>query len=151
MIKIEMSPISYQLKSQTETIHRTIFPFITCNYGLCLIVHFANVKGYTHMAQQKESTSAQLRDELETLADTLEEILHSSGDKPKAELDKLRSKAENLLKNTRTRLSDTSEKIVDQTKEIADRADNYVHEKPWTGVGIGAAVGLVLGVLLTRR
>ncbi|EBH8237750.1 DUF883 family protein, partial [Salmonella enterica subsp. enterica serovar Agona str. SL483] len=27
----------------------------------------------------------------------------------------------------------------------------YVRENPWTGVGIGAAVGLVLGVLLTRR
>ncbi len=29
--------------------------------------------------------------------------------------------------------------------------DKYVRENPWTGVGIGAAVGLVLGVLLTRR
>ncbi|MBL2806453.1 DUF883 family protein, partial [Klebsiella pneumoniae] len=27
----------------------------------------------------------------------------------------------------------------------------YVRENPWTGVGIGAAVGLVLGVLLSRR
>lgn len=103
------------------------------------------------MAQQKESTSRPLHHELETLADTLEELLHSAEDKPKAELDKLRSKAENLLKHTRTRLSNTSEKFVGQTKEIADRADNYVHEKPWAGVGIGAAVGVVLGVLLTRR
>ncbi|MBF8043338.1 DUF883 family protein, partial [Klebsiella pneumoniae] len=31
------------------------------------------------------------------------------------------------------------------------RADDYVRENPWTGVGIGAAVGLVLGVLLSRR
>ncbi|STW48078.1 inner membrane protein YqjE [Klebsiella pneumoniae] len=29
------------------------------------------------------------------------------------------------------------------------RADDYVRENPWTGVGIGAAVGLVLGVLLS--
>ncbi|KAE9776605.1 DUF883 family protein, partial [Escherichia coli] len=27
----------------------------------------------------------------------------------------------------------------------------YVRENPWTGVGIGAAVGVVLGVLLSRR
>ena len=33
----------------------------------------------------------------------------------------------------------------------AAKADGYVRENPWTGVGIGAAVGLVLGVLLTRR
>ncbi len=27
----------------------------------------------------------------------------------------------------------------------------YVRENPWTGVGIGAAIGVVLGVLLSRR
>ncbi|HGV2812953.1 TPA: YqjD family protein, partial [Escherichia coli] len=26
-----------------------------------------------------------------------------------------------------------------------------VRENPWTGVGIGAAIGVVLGVLLSRR
>ncbi len=31
------------------------------------------------------------------------------------------------------------------------RADEYVRENPWTGVGIGAAIGVVLGVLLSRR
>lgn len=103
------------------------------------------------MAQQKDNSSDLLRGELETLANTLEEILNSSSDKPKEELDKLRSKAQHLLQDTRTRLNETSEKIVGQTKEIAGKADNYVHEKPWAGVGIGAAVGLVLGVLLTRR
>ncbi|MFD3246474.1 DUF883 family protein [Rahnella aquatilis] len=94
------------------------------------------------------NTSEQLRAELKSLADTLEEVLQTSTDKPKAELDKLRGKAESLLKDT---LSDTGDKIAYQTKEIAGKADDYVHEKPWTGVGIGAAVGVVIGVLLARR
>lgn len=38
-----------------------------------------------------------------------------------------------------------------QTREMAGRADDYVRDNPWTGVGIGAAVGVVLGVLLARR
>ena len=97
------------------------------------------------------NTSEQLRAELKSLADTLEEVLQTSTDKPKAELDKLRGKAESLLKDTRERLSDTGDKSAYQTKEIAGKADDYVHEKPWTGVGIGAAVGVVIGVLLARR
>lgn len=97
------------------------------------------------------NTSEQLRAELKSLADTLEEVLQTSTDKPNAELDKLRGKAESLLKDTRERLSDTGDKIAYQTKEIAGKADDYVHEKPWTGVGIGAAVGVVIGVLLARR
>ncbi|MDR0806854.1 MAG: YqjD family protein [Enterobacteriaceae bacterium] len=99
------------------------------------------------MTHQKEL----LREELETLVDTLEEILHSPNDKPKAELDKLRAKAEHLLHGTRARIHEANEKIVDHTKEAASKADHYVHEKPWTSVGIGAAVGLVLGALLARR
>jgi len=101
------------------------------------------------MAQDKNSDD--LRAELKTLADTLEELLQSSTDKPKAELDKLRSKAESALQDSRDRLGKAGEKIADQTKEIAGRADSYVQENPWTGIGIGAAVGVVLGVLLARR
>ncbi|MDE1482240.1 YqjD family protein [Xenorhabdus bovienii] len=101
------------------------------------------------MPQKKNSED--LRTELQSLADTLEEVLNSSGDKSKAELEKLRSKAEKTLKDARVTISDASDKLVDQTKEMAGRADNYVRDNPWTGVGIGAAVGVVLGILLAKR
>lgn len=97
------------------------------------------------------STSELLRAELKALADTLEEVLDSSTDKPKAEWDKLRAQAQHILQSSREHLKDASEKVTIQTKEIAGHADNYVRENPWAGVGIGAAVGLVLGVLLARR
>ncbi|MDU2189277.1 MAG: DUF883 family protein [Klebsiella pneumoniae] len=99
----------------------------------------------------KENVTDDLRAELKTLADTLEEVLNSSADKSKEEMGKLRSKAESALKESRARLGETSEAILRQTRETAARADDYVRENPWTGVGIGAAVGLVLGVLLSRR
>lgn len=92
-----------------------------------------------------------LRDELKSLADTLEEVLSNSGDKSKEELEKLRTKAQRALKDSRQRLGETSDAIARQTREAAARADEYVHDNPWTGIGIGAAVGVVLGVLLARR
>ena len=42
----------------------------------------------------KDTTSENLRAELKSLADTLEEVLNSSADKSKEEVSKLRSKAE---------------------------------------------------------
>jgi ElaB/YqjD/DUF883 family membrane-anchored ribosome-binding protein len=98
-----------------------------------------------------DSNAKNLRAELKSLADTLEEVLNSSKDKPKAELEKLRSKAENALQDTRARLSDAGDKVAGQTKQIAEQANDYVHANPWSGVGIGAAVGVVLGVLLARH
>ena len=91
-----------------------------------------------------DSNAENLRAELKSLADTLEEVLNSSTDKP-------RSKAEGALKETRARLSDAGDKLASQTKQIAGQADDYVRDNPWTGIGIGAAVGVVLGVLLARR
>ena len=99
----------------------------------------------------KEANTEHLRAELKSLADTLEEVLSTSGDKSKEELSKLRSKAESALKDSRYRLGETGDALAKQTREAAARADEYVRDNPWTGVGIGAAVGVVLGVLLTRR
>lgn len=99
----------------------------------------------------KDTTSEHLRAELKNLADTLEEVLTTSGEKSKTELDKLRSKAQSALKDTRARLGDSGDRIAQTTREAADRADVYVRDNPWTSVGIGAAIGVVLGVLLTRR
>lgn len=99
----------------------------------------------------KDTTSEHLRAELKNLADTLEEVLTTSGEKSKSELDKLRSKAQSALKDTRARLGDSGDRIAQSTREAAERTDVYVRDNPWTSVGIGAAVGVVLGVLLTRR
>ncbi len=99
----------------------------------------------------KDTTSEHLRTELKSLADTLEEVLRGSSQKPKAEFEKLRSKAESALKETRTRLGDGSERLAEQTKIVADRADEYVHENPWVGIGIGAVAGFILGAIITRR
>jgi ElaB/YqjD/DUF883 family membrane-anchored ribosome-binding protein len=34
---------------------------------------------------------------------------------------------------------------------IVAGSDDYVHESPWTAVGIAAAIGLLLGVLIGRK
>jgi len=92
-----------------------------------------------------------LRAELKSLADTLEEVLGNSGEKSKEELSKLRTKAEKALRNSRDRLGDTGDVIARQTREAATRTDEYVRDNPWASVGIGAAIGVVLGVLMSRR
>lgn len=104
------------------------------------------------MAQQpKDNTAEQLRSELKALADTLEEILHSSGDKSELELKRIKEKADSMIKDARVRITETGERLVEQTKDAAQQANNYLHDKPWNGIGIAAAVGVVLGVLLSRR
>lgn len=41
--------------------------------------------------------------------------------------------------------------INEKAHKSAALTNSYVHEKPWTAIGIGAGAGLLLGVLLARR
>ena len=55
------------------------------------------------------------------------------------------------LDDVKKRVSQASDSYYYRAKQAVYRADDYVHEKPWQGIGVGAAVGLVLGLLLARR
>ncbi|WP_445375623.1 DUF883 family protein [Photorhabdus tasmaniensis] len=96
-------------------------------------------------------TAEDLRIELKSLSKTLEEVIKNSGDKSDVELEKIRGKIEAVLQETRMKLGTVSDKVVMQTKEMARHVDDYVHDKPWTSIGISAAVAVVLGVLLAKR
>ena len=41
--------------------------------------------------------------------------------------------------------------VLDVTGECAEIADDYVRENPWSAVGIAAAVGLALGLLIRGK
>lgn len=48
-------------------------------------------------------------------------------------------------------LEELSDTIVQKARNGAVATNNYVHEQPWTAVGAGAAIGLLVGLLVSRR
>ena len=40
---------------------------------------------------------------------------------------------------------------VAKARKIASDSDDYVHENPWTAIGIGVGIGLLLGLLIGRK
>jgi len=85
------------------------------------------------------------------LADSLEALLKSYGSEAKDEVNSARSQAEALLKQTRAKLNGGGNRVSQVARDAGYQVDAYVHDKPWYGVGIGAAVGIVLGALLVSR
>lgn len=85
------------------------------------------------------------------LADSLEALLKSYGSEAKDEVESARSNAQALLKQTRAKLNGGGNRVSQVARDAGYQVDAYVHEKPWHGVGLGAAVGLVLGALLVSR
>lgn len=110
------------------------------------------------MAKRNTDTNAradQLKDDLRHLSDTVEELVNATSKDASGEMRDLRARAERRLKDTRTRLEAQGERIYEDTRESlsqqADCCDQYVRENPWTSIGIGAAAGVVVGMLLGRR
>ena len=103
------------------------------------------------MAKRNTDTSAradQLKEDLRHLSETVEELMNATSKDASSEMRDLRERAERRLKDTRTRLEARGERFYEDTRETlseqAECCDRYVHENPWTSIGIGAAAGMSL-------
>lgn len=84
------------------------------------------------------------------VADT-EELLKATASQTGDKVAAARARAEESLAEARKRLADLGEDLTDKAKAAARKTDNLVHEHPWQAVGVGAAVGFLLGMLISRR
>jgi len=98
-----------------------------------------------------QSSESHVDDDLTLLSETLEEVLRSSGDPADQKYIELKARAEQALHDVKTRVSHASDTYYYRAKKAVYRADDYVREKPWRGMGVGPPAGLVLGLLLARR
>ena len=55
------------------------------------------------------------------------------------------------MRGARERLAGLEQELLDRAKDAADDAEKYVRRNPWQSLGIAAGVGLIVGVLLSRR
>lgn len=89
--------------------------------------------------------------ELQNLAQDLKELLADEALAGNAKAKDLRSRLEDKIDEIRLRAKDVSQEATEYAKHVAKATDDYAHDKPWHLIGTGAAVGLLLGVLLGRK
>ncbi len=104
-------------------------------------------------ASERNEASRTLAHDIQTVVaagkDRLESAVHASaedeivGENLKDLQDKLSS--------TKASLSDARRPTLDEARRAARAADGYVRSKPWTVIGIAAAVGAFVGFLTGKR
>jgi ElaB/YqjD/DUF883 family membrane-anchored ribosome-binding protein len=82
--------------------------------------------------------------EAETL---LRQAAKETGDKASD----LRSQVEAKLMAAKLKLQDLQDDAIDQAKAAARATDDYVRDNPWQAIGAAAAVGFLVGMLVSRR
>jgi len=107
--------------------------------------------GDNHSEREREASTEQLKEDLRNLSHTVEELIQATADDSRGNVAEMRKRAQQRLQETRERFEARGEKLYASAREQMDATDRYVHENPWASIGIGAAVGVVLGLLLGRR
>lgn len=100
------------------------------------------------MGMQKFSREDIISDVKSGLRDAeslLQEAARASGDKAA----ELRNTALDTLKRASDSMIDLQETVRLRGKAAARATDDYVHDYPWRALGMAAAAGFVVGVLLS--
>jgi ElaB/YqjD/DUF883 family membrane-anchored ribosome-binding protein len=103
------------------------------------------------MSDNTENARERLVDDLAAVLAEAEEMLKRAAAETGDKARDLRSQVETNLLRAKLRLQEIEGEAVDHAKAAARATDDYVHGHPWQAVGIAAAVGLVVGLLMNRR
>jgi len=107
------------------------------------------------MESTADSADTNARDRLATslqqMVDEAEHLLKSAQRSGGEQFSAAREKLETQLRQARVALEDLQDKAVYNTRRAAREADHAVHEHPYAAMGIAAGVGLLIGMLISRR
>ena len=96
-------------------------------------------------------TTEQLIAVLKTVMSDAEALLKATSAQTGEKIQEVRARAEESLRVAKERLTAAEEEALRRAREFADATEEYVRDNPWQSVGIAAGVGLVLGLLISRR
>ena len=98
-----------------------------------------------------ELNTDKLVTDLKRVVHDSEELLRATAGQMGEKAIVARERIQESLRGAKDKLARAEEAVIDKTKAAARATDDYVHDHPWGAVGIAAAVGLVIGMLISRR
>jgi len=85
-------------------------------------------------------------EELRAFLSDVEDLVKRVGNVADADVARVRVKVANALGDLRRTAGDTADSLRERARVAADTANEYVHDRPWTAIGLAAAVGVLVGV-----
>ena len=101
--------------------------------------------------KSKTISADKLMEDLRLVVTDAEELLRATAGQAGEKVAAARARAEESIDAAKTRIAQAGYAAAAQTREAAKATDDYVHDNPWTAIGVAAAVGIVIGVLLAKK
>lgn len=110
-----------------------------------------NATAETQTQTETPRTNGELRKSLNDVVNAAEALLRATVDETNAEYHKARKVLDQKLSAAKSNVADQAHELAANAKEIGAKSDRLVHDNPWVSIGIGAGVGLLLGLILRRH
>lgn len=99
----------------------------------------------------KQLNPDRLRQNLNTVVNDVEQILHSLSDTTGEQVDQLKFRAGHRLNHARDRVGELERQAAAQLRQATRQAQGYAREHPWQLLGGLAAITVALTVLSKTR
>ena len=93
----------------------------------------------------------QLASDARQVLDDVQALLAQAAESSGQQAQDLRSRAAEQLKRAQARLGELQQSTVERSRAAMHATDDWVHLHPWGAVGLGASVGFLIGLLVSRR
>ena len=103
------------------------------------------------MTSENPASSEKLVQDLRVVVADAEELLRATASQAGERAAAARAKIEQSLARARAKLTEVETALADRTRQVAHATDEYVREHPWTAVSVAAGIGLIIGLLISRR
>lgn len=92
----------------------------------------------------------ELKSDVTDVIDHAEELLKQAAASTGDQALELHRRGMSLLRQAADRAQVLQDVVVVRSRAAAQATDDYVHDNPWKSIGIAAAVGFAIGLLVNR-
>lgn len=85
-------------------------------------------------------------DELRAFLGDVEELVKRVGNITDDDVARVRGRVASALEDAQRLAAESTDSLRQRAREVAGQANDYVRDRPWTAIGLAAAVGLLVGV-----
>jgi ElaB/YqjD/DUF883 family membrane-anchored ribosome-binding protein len=112
----------------------------------------SNVHGLSAAAPSLiAATNGALSREFNSFLTDIEELVKATTSLTGEDLARAKAKLSARVIKAKESVEEMSDVIAERARSTAKITDHYVHAQPWQAIGIGAAVGLLIGFVLAQR
>lgn len=112
----------------------------------------------TELSNSKSDTTAKAdgllsgaHGEFQNVLSDIEDLVKTTTSLTGEDLTRAKAKISERVASAKQTVALMAGVITDRARKTVKATDGYVHEQPWQSIGIGAALGLLVGFVLARR